>query len=140
MSDIQDNIFRDGTSQNFRYESGLRTDNVQVDGRDLEYFLNYVASLSEILNFYDSSDSVAGNWSRFFPEKNALPVFLAALPSDQKLAPQIALFIAFTRLMEVLKTDINLLSKQHLEFYFQKVLRFKKQEAIGEKANLVFEP
>ncbi len=140
MSDIQDNILRDGTSQKTRYNSGLQPEKVLVDGRDMEYFLNYVAKFAEIIRFYDRSNLHAGTWDSFFPDETEISEFISKLPSTDKLPAQLGLFIAFTRLMEVLKGDINQLSKQHLQFYFQKVLRFLRQKAIAEKANIIFEP
>ena len=140
MSDILDNILRDGTSQKMRSNAGLQPDKVLVDGRDLEYFLKYIARLSEKVRFYDRSNVPAGTWESFFPDETEITEFLSRLLTTDRLAPQQGLFVAFTQLMEILKADINQLSKQHLEFYFQKVLRFQRQKAIAEKANIIFEP
>ncbi|HET6994615.1 MAG TPA: baseplate J/gp47 family protein [Chitinophagaceae bacterium] len=140
MSNIPDNIFRDGTSQKARYTSELKTANVLVDGRDMEYFLTYVAKLAAIIRFYDLSNSPFGEWDDFFPKENEISQFISRLSSREDLPPQIALMVAFLRLMDVLKQDINQLSREHLNFYYQKVLQFQRHKAIAEKANVVFEP
>ena len=137
---IPDNILRDGTSQKTRYVSELNTNNVQVDGRDMEYFLRYVAKIASKLQYYHSSNMPLGFWDMFFPKDDDITKFIQDLPSRNDLAPQVALLLAFIRLMGILKGDINQLSKEHLQFYFEEVLRFERLKAIPEKANVVFEP
>jgi hypothetical protein len=140
MSDKEDNILRDGTSQKNRNESGLQLEKVLVDGRDMEYFLNFVAKFSEKIRFYDRSNAPAGTWDAFFPPQAVINDFISKLPSTDGLPPQLGLFVAFTQMMGILKGDINQLSKRHLQFYFEKVLRFRRQKAVAEEANIIFEP
>lgn len=140
MSNIQDNILRDGTSQKVRYTSELKTENVLVDGRDREYFLTYLAKLAAKIRFYDRSNIPNGSWESFFPKETEIQQFLVKLTQADDLPPQLALFIAFIRMMEVLKNDINRLSQKHLNFYYKEVLRFKQQEAVAEKVNVLFDP
>src|SRR4051794_24608551 len=121
MSDKEDNILRDGTSQKNRNESGLQLEKVLVDGRDMEYFLNFVAKFSEKIRFYDRSNAPAGTWDAFFPPQAVINDFISKLPSTDGLPPQLGLFVAFTQMMGILKGDINQLSKRHLQFYFEKV-------------------
>ena len=140
MSDIQDNILRDGTSQKFRFNSRPQPENVTVDGRNLEYFLRYIAEFSQQVRFYDRTNFPIGNWNSFFPADTEIGQFLTKLSTGDELPPQLGLFIAFTQLMEILKIDINQLSGKQLQYYFQKVLRFKQQQGLPEKANIIFEP
>lgn len=140
MSNIPDNILRDGTSQQTRNTSAVKPENVLVDGRDMEYFLRYVAKIAEKIRFYDRSNIPNGAWEPFFPEESEISQFVAKLATINNLPPQQALFLAFTRLMDILRADINQLSKQHLNFYYRDVLRFRQQKAIAEKVNVIFEP
>ena len=68
MSNILDNIFRDGTSQKARFTRELNTANLLIDGRDMEYFLRYVAKLAAVVRFYDLSNLPNGEWVEFFPK------------------------------------------------------------------------
>jgi len=140
MSNIPDNILRDGTSQQTRNNSAVNPENVLVDGRDMEYYLRYIAKIAAKIRFYDRSNIPNGAWNTFFPEESEISHFLAKLATIKNLPPQQALFLAFTRLMEILRADINQLSKQHLNFYYRDVLRFSQQKAIAEKVNVIFEP
>src|SRR6185503_17370666 len=133
MSDIQDNIFRDGTSQKMRYNSGLDPGKVLVDGRDMEYLLRYLAKLAGKISYYDLANFPSDKWQSFFPEDAEIPAFISNLPSSNNLSPQLGLFMAFIQMMDMLKADINQLSTKHLEFYFEKVLRFVRQKAKAEK-------
>ena len=139
MNSFEDNILRDGTSQKGRYVDALNPDRVQVDGRDRRYYMRYAEKLAKIIRFYNRSNNPNATWAPFFPDAADIEKFLTSADTAKNHSPQLALYLAFTRMMEVLKTDINQLSRQHLNFYYKDVLRFVEQKAVAEKANVTFE-
>lgn len=54
-------------------------------------------------------------------------------------APHAALFIAFTKLLEVLKGKINTITERHLDFYYRDVLALSERGSCPDVAHLVFE-
>ncbi|WP_062057005.1 hypothetical protein [Aquimarina longa] len=53
--------------------------------------------------------------------------------------PHLALVFTFLELLNHLKDDSNNLGKKHLDFFYQKVLRFIPKEAVPDKAHIIFE-
>ncbi len=54
-----------GTSQRARYDQALHPDYAQVDERDLPSLLAFMAEYAKLLNFYDTSGVVTGDWQPF---------------------------------------------------------------------------
>ncbi len=55
-----------GTKQNLRCPRALNPSYAQVDERDLPTLLAFIAQYSELLNFYDMSGNIVGDWQPFF--------------------------------------------------------------------------
>ena len=53
--------------------------------------------------------------------------------------PHFALFLAFLRLFEHARTELNTLTGRHLDFYYRDILRLKEKEAEPGKAHLLLE-
>lgn len=54
--------------------------------------------------------------------------------------PETALFIAFLKLFEVTKGDLNQLNQRHLDFYYTRLLRQKKKKEKFDRVYLKFKP
>jgi len=68
-----------GTSQSERMLKSLQPDFIKVDERSVSDMLAFAAKYSELVKFYDLTNSPIGDWSEFF--KNDLTVFLATIVS-----------------------------------------------------------
>lgn len=139
MSYVQGNIIRDGTGQNDRYATALQPANVPVDRRSEAYWLKYVAKLAKGLHYYNLQYQRRGDWSGFFPEPEAVETFLAELSERRDTPPHLALFLAFNKLLTVLRADFNQLTEKHLLFYYQDYLRFPFRKAKADQANVIFQ-
>ncbi len=58
---------------------------------------------------------------------------------QEKHHPHLALLFSFLKLFTHLQTDLNSFSKKHLDFFYKKVLKLQPQEAVPDKAHVVFE-
>ncbi|TNE57313.1 MAG: hypothetical protein EP344_11335 [Bacteroidetes bacterium] len=63
----------------------------------------------------------------------------ATLTNWDTHAPHYALFLAFLRLFEYGRTEMNTLTKRHLDFYYKNILRIKEKPAEPGQAHLLLE-
>ncbi len=61
------------------------------------------------------------------------------IEGSQEHPPHLTLFIAFWWLFEEVQADLNRLTKEHLDFFYRKVLRLKEKDAVPDQAHLVLE-
>lgn len=64
---------------------------------------------------------------------------LEASFKDDGHEPHYALFLAFLRLFEYARDEVNTLTGRHLDFYYREVLRLREREAVPGKAHLLLE-
>ena len=151
---------RDGTSQAHRIDPALKPEFIAVDERTLKDWLAFAHAFSKELNYFDSNNQVDGkdsNWGGFLnPEhpnsEHLLPArweeiekFLAAPEKfenskfDSYRRPHFVLFLAFLQLLKQTQGRLNTLTRRHLDFYFQEVLRLKKKQGIPDHVHIIVE-
>ncbi|HBG06527.1 MAG: hypothetical protein A2075_00160 [Geobacteraceae bacterium GWC2_58_44] len=64
---------------------------------------------------------------------------LEATFGDDGHEPHYALFLAYLRLLEYAREEVNTLTARHLDFYYREVLRLKEKAAVPGKAHLLVE-
>ena len=64
---------------------------------------------------------------------------LEATFSDDSHEPHYALFLAYLRLSEYARTEVNTLTARHLDFYYREVLRLQEKAAVPGQAHLLVE-
>ena len=64
---------------------------------------------------------------------------LEATFKDDGHEPHYALFLAYLRLLEYARTEVNTLTGRHLDFYYREVLRLKEKGAVPGRAHLLVE-
>lgn len=136
---IQNLISRLGQSQADRLPPELESHFVDVDERKPDTLLSQAAALAKLVRFYSNDDiEAAGDWSSFFPatdeERRAL-----LDRDDGGVTPHLGLFAAFLRLYRYPQKALNELTGRHLDFQFQRVLRFVPRPARGDHAHLLLE-
>jgi hypothetical protein len=132
---------RDGQTQQQRMPAWLDPSFVPVDARTKEDFFNYVKTIAKEINFYDLRPGdnaliVNGTWQDFF---NLDEEELQSLAEKASLPPHIALWNSFAELYEKPKELMNKLAGRHLDFYYNEVLRLKKNDPQPDKAHVIFE-
>jgi hypothetical protein len=73
-----------GTAQDERLSKALLPESIKVDERSMSDLLAFSAKFSELIQYYDLSNSRAGDWSRFFQSDET--VFLATIVSTDMSA------------------------------------------------------
>ncbi|MDD1615187.1 MAG: hypothetical protein LUQ28_01430 [Methylococcaceae bacterium] len=145
---------RDGTSQTHRKDPALNPEFIAVDERTLKDWLAFAHAFSKELNYFDSNNQVNGDWSGFLnPEQftdidlkarwEEVEKFLAAPEKfkdskfDNHRRPHFVLFLAFLQLLKLTQGRLNTLTRSHLDFYFQKVLRLEKKQGIPDRVHII---
>ncbi len=144
-------IRRDGVSQAERQLAALSPDYVSVDERSTKDLLDFAKAYAADLNFFDVQNeqvqATAAGWSHFFAGVN-LDEALAYLESSEKFTPEaaqpyarphFALFLTFLELLQHAQDQLNGLTKRHLDYYYQQVLRLSKRGSIPDQVNVLVE-
>lgn len=145
---IKDQIFRDGVSQGDRLLRELEPDYVAVDERDLSDFLTFVQDYATKLKYYDESNTVKGDWSRFFGGDVKQMVAYINTPESfaddestlrQLSQPHLVLLLTFLQLLRYPQQQFKVLTQRYLDFYYQEVLKLTTKAELADKINVIFE-
>lgn len=137
---IIDALLRDGTSQESRSSVALSEDYVKIDERDIEDFLAFIHSFADRINFYNSSNQLDGQWQEFFQkisDKTKIDELLNNPANSQD--PHLTLILAFLKMFDYAKNDLNQITGKHLDFYYEEVLQLDTKPAEPDKVHLIFE-
>ncbi len=149
MADKPDSLLlhRDGTSQAQRRQAALDPDYVAIDERSLRDWLAFGQAYAKELRYYNLQNEVAGDWSAFLDvDLDKALAFMAAPESfsDEQAEPyrrsHRVLFLAFLQLLQRAQEQLNTLTRRHLDFYYQDVLRLGKKAALPDHVNVLVEP
>ena len=127
-----------GTYQDDRFPKALDPSSVKIDGRSFEELIQSFVFMAGQMNYFKNNPEVADmDWKPFFAqiidERGQLDLAtLKELESSGEMQPHLALMLAFLKVYGIEEDGINELTKQHLDFYYREMLRFKpKQGTIG---------
>ena len=135
-------IQRDGTSQIKRLADALLPGYVQVDERSTEDYLELLYRLAEQFVYKNEKNIQSGNWQEFFDDfavKDKIAAVLADLKKSNDATPHITVAIAFLKLLELAIGDLNQLTKKHLDFFYNKVLRIERNKVKSDLVHVIFE-
>ncbi|NRB39371.1 MAG: hypothetical protein HRU20_13030 [Pseudomonadales bacterium] len=147
-ADVSSELFyRDGTSQAGRKPAALEADYALIDERSDEELLTFSRAFAKSLQYYNDNNQVDGDWSAFLSENTDVLLgwlddervdnVLAA--STNRPAPHLALFLTFIKLLRHAKNKINAFTQQHLDFYYQQVLKLQLRAGVADHVHLTFE-
>ena len=145
---INNRIFRDGVSQKDRLLKALEPDYVAVDERDKSDLLSFVQEYATKLNYYDESNNINGDWSRFFAGDVKQMVAYINNPESfaddrstvrQLSQPHLVLLFAFLQLLRYPQQQFKALTQRYLDFYYKEVLKLNTKEEVPDKVNVIFE-
>ncbi|MFK7748311.1 MAG: hypothetical protein AB8B65_07975 [Kordia sp.] len=143
MSDCTENTLiklREGTTQQERYLSLLNPGNVELMGFGVKDWMNFAEEFSKHVQLYDQKDfkNPSGNWEPFHNASNEIKEVIETY-TEGDITPQLALFIAFLKLLNKSKERFNQITQRHLDFYYKEVLQLKKNDEKADHAYIIFE-
>ena len=131
MGSCSENKFSlNGTSRNARISEGLKSGFVQIDERSRTDIYEFINQFGEFINFYATDKSLDGNW------KNT---FAGGISADGFTPSQLAIFDAFLEVFYKAIGDLNQFTDKHVEYFYEEVLGFQKQDAQADKAHILVE-
>ena len=137
---VQNVISRLGQSQSEREAPELGAHHADVDERSTRDLLVYARRFAEMVRFHHLPGAAATgeDWTPFFAYDDAAA---AALPlrQDGGVPAHLALFLAFLKLYEIPREEINSFTARHLDFFYREVLRFERRPAIPDRAHVLIE-
>lgn len=144
-------IKRDGTNQTQRLLDALRPERNPIDARRTEDLLLFVYEMAGQFAYYNYQNGVDGDWRAFFEhfeieegdskeEKlQKIRLYLGRVNGRRDNSTFMTILLAFLKLFSYLQDDINTLTKKHLEFYYEKVLGFRRLPPKPDEVHLLFE-
>lgn len=149
-----------GSDQKQRYINALHPENIQLNNFELTDWILFAYNFSEFVNYFDTSnpESSSKNWKVFFdffklndkkPSvenqlkldriKKQLLDLIETSKQEFSVTPHLTLFLTFLMLLENSKKRYNNLTKRHLDFYYNQILKIEKLPADPDKVYLIFE-
>ena len=140
-------IERDGTSQAGRVQPALDPGYVAVDERSAQDLLVFAQAYAKELRYHDAQGQPDGDWSGFLGQSPLDLQGLAALVEEAAQPtqgggrwidrPHLALFLAFLRLLQIPRDLMNTLTRRHLAFYYEQVLRMSRKPAVADRVHVL---
>lgn len=137
---------RDGQTQQGRMPAWLDPKKVPLDSRSLKELLEYIYAISKEINYYDHTtltENADGNWQDLLnynqPDFEQLYKVLKALEQNSATPPHFSLLLAFLELYKEPQRLLNDVTGRHLDFYYNDVLGLHRNDAVPDKAHVVFE-
>lgn len=143
----QNQLFRDGTSQNKRFHKALDPDYVSVDERTDEDLLRLTQQYSQELDFYNLNNELQGKWKEFFDGDPKEIIGFLENPEtykddEKKMAkfsrPHLVLYFTFLKLLNYPQQQFRELTRRHLDFYYKEVLKIKETRGVPDKVHILF--
>lgn len=143
-------LSRDGTSQAGRVQPALDPGHAAVDERTPRDWLALVQAMARALRFADPERPGHDlDWRAFLPGDLDLDRVVAYMrdpasvsPSEAERfgRPHFALLLAFLALVGEAQDHLNGLTRRHLEFYFEQVLRMQRKPATPDRVHVLLRP
>jgi hypothetical protein len=133
-------LLRDGTSRLKRRATVLLNKNyVNIDERSMEDLVQFAIDFAEQVNFFNEQLTIDGNWKHFFQQGLNLADLKKSIDSRSDFHPQFALYLVFIKLFGFAQNQLNGLTQQHLDFYYEHVLDLHQLKAEPDKVHVVYE-
>ncbi len=162
----QNLLFRDGACKQDQNLERLVPTYAPVEDRNIEQFIEEAQRIAKELRFFNSENQVTSSWESFLIEdrhaynasgadqeslrqewasKMAQYVdnpesFLNDPETLKKLSsPHAVLFMTFLKLLNQVKSQINGLTKKHLDFYFYERLKLTPKDSVPDVVNILLQ-
>ncbi len=147
LSDTQ----RDGSSQAGRILAALDPNYVSVDERSLKDILAFAREYAKELRYFEVKNEqvqATGDWRDFLNDQLDLDEVLEFIQHPENFSaeraqlytrPHFALFLTFIQLLQQAQSQLNSLTRRHLDFYYKEVLQATKKPGIPDQVNVLLE-
>lgn len=136
---VQNLITRLGQSQQGRMPKELDVHFADVDERTSADFLLSAKALADMVHYYRGTTAAPiDTWASFFPFTSSTVSQVLDSPAGTT-PPHVALFLSFLEMYKQPQAVINRITGRHLDFYYSRVLRLTKKQAIPDKAHVTLE-
>ncbi|WP_420573804.1 baseplate J/gp47 family protein [Kordia sp.] len=131
---------REGTTQQERYHALLDPENVELMGFGVKDWMNFAEEFSKHVQLFTNKDfnTPNGTWEPFHNASKEIKEVIETY-TEGDITPQLALFIAFLKLLNKSKERFNKITKRHLDFYYKEVLQLAKKDEKADHAYVIFE-
>ena len=131
---------REGSTQQARYLPLLNPENVKLMGFEVKDWMSFAEEFSKHVQLYSNKDytNASGTWEPFHNASEEIKEVIETY-TEGEITPQLALFIAFLKLLNKSKERFNDITKRHLDFYYKEVLQLKKNDEKADHAYIIFE-
>lgn len=126
----KNSLQRDGTSQAQRLIAALLPEYVSVDERSMDDLIAFAQKFATEIRYYNPADAIDGDWVGFFTK---------SISEEQRTEPHYALFIAFLEMFKIAQTDLNTITKRHLDYYYREVLNLHEHAPVPDQVFILFE-
>src|SRR5688500_12193335 len=86
---------RDGTHQAQRYQALLNPENVPIDAHNVSHKIIFAQNLSKYIQYYGSSNTVAGDWQPFFSDDVSVLLAFAAIEDVEHYKTRVQQYFKF---------------------------------------------
>ncbi len=121
-------------------------DQAALSATDTSFSESTVSARKRIINLYTDFSTLVTVFTDAVKtlsaasEKNLEVSFIPLKEELQKKhSPHLALLFAFLNMFRQLQNDLNQYTRKHLDYFYKEILQFKAEEAVPDKANVVFE-
>ncbi|EDP95969.1 baseplate J/gp47 family protein [Kordia algicida OT-1] len=131
---------REGTTQQERYRALLDPENVKLMGFEVKDWMNFAEEFSKHVQLFTDKNYkfTNGTWEPFHNASAEIKEVIENY-AEGDITPQLALFIAFLKLLNLSKERFNNITKRHLDFYYKEVLQLNKKDEKADHAYVIFE-
>lgn len=131
---------REGTTQQARYHTLLDPESVQLMGFEVKDWMNFAEEFSKHVHLFNNKNYTIpnGTWEPFHNASDEIKKVIETY-TEGDVTPQLALFIAFLKLLNQSKERFNKITKRHLDFYYKEVLQLKKNDETADHAYIIFD-
>ena len=127
-------LYKAGISQEERQLTALLA-SLPVDSRTRKEIYEFFREYAQEISYYNLQNEKEGVWDHFIPGLSATSQEVVpfdnivtywkklGLSENELQRPHVSLILVFIELFELLKGQLNQLSKQHLDYYYKRVLQ-----------------
>ncbi len=139
--DLLDALIADrGAAQPERDDPRLDPAHAPLDDRDTAALLAGARALAGQLRHHPlTAGEPPGDWSAYFPAGSRAALAELVAREDGRVAPHLALLIAFLKLAARPQALLNGFTGAHLDFQMQRVLGFRPRPPVPDRAHLLLE-
>ena len=121
-----------------------------VDSRTRKEIYQFLHQYAQEISYYNLQNEKEGVWDHFIPSLNTTSQEVVpfdnivtywkklGLSEEEHQRPHVSLILVFIELFELLKGQLNQLSKKHLDYYYKQVLQIDHRTFQSDQVYIQF--